>query len=47
MNYTGQAFAYGNTKIPRTTLIANLTSAEHCPSKKNVGCVSLLDVVTH
>lgn len=31
--FGGIAFAYGNTKIPRSTLIVNLTSAEHCPSR--------------
>lgn len=31
-DYTGQAFSYGNAKLPRTTLIVNLTSAEYCPS---------------
>ena len=43
IEFSGQAFAYGNTKIPRSTLIVNLTSAENCPSKKHglcqvVGC---------
>lgn len=36
--FTGQAFAYGNTKIPRSTLIVNLTSAENCPSKQRGLC---------
>lgn len=36
--FTGQAFAYGNTKIPRSTLIVNLTSAENCPSKEKGLC---------
>ena len=31
--FGGIAFSYGNTKIPRSTLIVNLTSAEHCPSR--------------
>ncbi len=31
--YTGQAFSYGNTKLPRNVLIVNLTSATKCPSK--------------
>lgn len=30
--YTGQAFSYGNAKLPKSTLIINLTSAEFCPS---------------
>lgn len=38
MQFSGQAFAYGNTKIPRSTLIVNLTSAENCPSKKRELC---------
>lgn len=31
--FTGRAFAYGNTKIPLSTLIVNLTSAQNCPSQ--------------
>lgn len=37
-NYSGQAFAWGNAKIPQSTLIVNITSAEHCPSKKRGLC---------
>lgn len=37
-DFNGQAFAYGNTKIPRSTLIVNLTSAQHCPSKAKGLC---------
>lgn len=31
-NYEGTVFSRGNRKLPKSTLIANLTSAEHCPS---------------
>ena len=31
--YTGQVFSYGNKKIPRNTLIVNLSSAQNFPSK--------------
>lgn len=36
--YTGQAFAWGNSKLPQSTLIVNLTSAKHCPSKARGLC---------
>lgn len=32
-DFLGQAFAWGNAKIPQSTLIVNITSAEHCPKK--------------
>lgn len=38
MDFRGIVFAYGNTKIPRSTLIVNLTSALHCPAKKRGLC---------
>lgn len=37
-DFLGLAFAYGNAKIPRSTLIINITSAEHCPSKARGLC---------
>lgn len=37
-DFTGQAFAWGNAKIPQSTLIVNITSAEHCPSKARGLC---------
>ena len=33
-NFSGIVFGQGNAKIPESTLIANLTSAENCPSRK-------------
>lgn len=41
--YTGQAFSYGNAKLPKSTLIVNLTSAEHCPSAK-LGLCQVADI---
>ncbi len=29
-----QVFSYGNTKLPKHTLIVNLTSATNCPSEQ-------------
>lgn len=29
-----QVFSYGNTKLPKETLIVNITSAKNCPSDK-------------
>ena len=29
-----QVFSYGNAKLPKETLIVNITSAVHCPSEK-------------
>lgn len=31
--YTGQAFSYGNKKLPQNVLIANISSATNCPSR--------------
>jgi len=31
--FNGKVFAYGNTKLPKSTLIVNLTSASNCPAK--------------
>lgn len=36
--YKGQAFTYGNSKLPKSTLIVNLSSAENCPSRKRGLC---------
>lgn len=32
--YKGKVFSRGNKKLGENTLIANLTSAEHCPAKE-------------
>lgn len=32
--YKGRVFSLGNKKLGEDTLIANITSAEHCPSKE-------------
>ena len=32
--YEGKVFSRGNKKLGEDTLIANLTSAEHCPAKE-------------
>ena len=37
-NYNGQVFSYGNSKLPKSTLIVNLSSAENCPSRKRGLC---------
>lgn len=37
-NFNGKAFSYGNTKIPESTLIVNLTLAQNCPSKQQGLC---------
>ena len=37
-NYTGSVFAYGNSKLPKNTLIVNLSSAQNCPSKSHGLC---------
>lgn len=29
-----QVFSYGNTKLPKETLVVNITSATTCPSEK-------------
>ncbi len=29
-----QVFSYGNSKLPKETLIVNITSAQNCPSDK-------------
>lgn len=29
-----QVFSYGNRKLPKETLIVNITSAQNCPSDK-------------
>lgn len=29
-----QVFSYGNAKLPKETLIVNITSAVHCPSER-------------
>ena len=36
--YKGQVFTYGNSKLPKSTLIVNLSSAENCPSRKRGLC---------
>lgn len=36
--YLGQAFSYGNAKLPSSTLIVNLSSANHCPAKARGLC---------
>lgn len=36
--YLGKAFSYGNGKLPASTLIVNLTSANHCPAKARGLC---------
>ena len=36
--YKGQVFSYGNSKLPKSTLIVNLSSAENCPSRKRGLC---------
>ena len=33
-----QVFSYGNKKLPKETLIVNITSAQNCPSDKLVFC---------
>lgn len=33
-SYKGKVFSKGNKKLGEDTLIANLTSAEHCPAKE-------------
>ena len=42
-NYTGSVFAYGNSKLPKNTLIVNLSSAQNCPSKA-LGICKVADV---
>lgn len=37
-DFPGQAFAWGNAKIPMSTLIVNITSALHCPCKRLGTC---------
>ena len=37
-HYDGQVFSYGNSKLPKSTLIVNLSSAENCPSRKRGLC---------
>ena len=42
-NYTGSVFAYGNSKLPKNTLIVNLSSAQNCPSTA-LGICKVADV---
>jgi len=32
--FSGQVFSYGNKKLPESTMIVNLTSAQNCPAKQ-------------
>ena len=38
LNVSGKAFAYGNQKLPESTMIVNLTSAWNCPSIEAGDC---------
>jgi hypothetical protein len=33
-NYSGKVFSNNNKKLGKATIVANLTSAEHCPAKE-------------
>ena len=37
-NYSGKVFSNDNKKLGKATIVANLTSAEHCPAKELGSC---------